>query len=514
MRELADRLPGAPLFGRDTELEQLRVRLCDPWVRLITLTGCPGVGKSALAFHHLFRDALVVSARDMHLGADLADLAGAAAASSGTSSARGATTSHGSLSAWVAGNPTPVGLHGERPPLLILDGADALGAAALVRHLLAVQPGTKLLVTRRAPLRLRAEVVLPLVPLATSAVPVGPGDGLDGSELDNEALLRNPAVALFVARARETCPDFAMTEENAAAVAHICRRLDGLPLAIELAACWLSTLPIETLLARLTGALGQRGEQEQHGRQEQGRQAALDLLSDGYGDGADAPRDVRAALASCYAGLPPDVQRLLRWLAEFDGEFALPDIQALGAPAPLLPLPDTADTAGRPPVSPRALHVLHALRVLVEHGLVARTCDAHPPRFRLLHLVRDFALERLTAAGEWSIVHRRLGAQCDALLLPPAPLRPLLPPPPASEPTVGGRRMELGPPVTGMLSRLSPRERHVLRLVADGLSNRAIARELSLSERTIAHHLTAIYNKLGVESRTAAATLALRSGLA
>src|SRR6266508_1962741 len=117
----------APLIGREAELARLADRLRDPWVRLVTLVGCPGVGKSALAFHaavafyEVFRGAVVV--------ADPARRA--------------------------------------QPPLLVLDGADAAGAAALVERLLAAQPGTKLLVTRRAPLRLRGEVVVPVAPLET-----------------------------------------------------------------------------------------------------------------------------------------------------------------------------------------------------------------------------------------------------------------------------------------------------------------------------------------------------------
>ena len=360
------------------------------------------------------------------------------------------------------------------PTLLILDGADAAGAAALVGHLLAAQPAATLLVTRRAPLRLRSEVVLPVAPLET------PDESAEGSEADVDAILRCPAVALFVARATAVSPAFAVTQENARAVAALCRRLDGLPLALELAALWVGTLPVETILARLSGGPAK---------------AALDLLSHGYRDLPPDRQSMRAALASAYEALPPDEQTLFRRLAVFDGAFSLGDAEAVWA----------ATTAAEGPAGGRA-GALHIVRTLVGQGLLHRTADSHPPRFRMLHVVRAFALERLFAGGEWEKVGRLADARRGVPLLS-TPARPLLPAP--SPPSSGASGGEV--PAT---ASLSPRERVVLRLVARGMSNREIARELNLSERTVAHHLTAIFNKLGVASRTAAAALALRGGLA
>jgi DNA-binding CsgD family transcriptional regulator/predicted ATPase len=295
------------------------------------------------------------------------------------------------------------------------------------------------------------------------------------------AILRSPAVALFAARAAAVQPGFAVTPDNAAAVAALCRLLDGLPLAIEVAALWVGTLPVQTILARLTEFAEASPTEE----------SPLDLLSDGYRDVAGSGQIVRAALASCYEALTPEERALLRRLAVFDGDIPLSAVEASWSPSAA----GWSSAAGRR----RGSGALRALRGLVSQGLLRRATEAHPPRFRMLRLVRAFALERLAAEVERDTARVVEDGRRGTPLLA-APTRPLLPPPPPA-------------PDSAALSRLSPRERVVLRHVAAGLSNRDVARELSLSERTVAHHLTAIFTKLGVESRTAAAAVALRSGL-
>ena len=131
--------------------------------------------------------------------------------------------------------------------LLLLDNAEQLlSAAPLVTQVLDAAPRLTLLVTSREPLRVRDERVVPVLPLALP----------DAESLpDLETLAQVPAVALFVERVREVQPDFALTADNAQAIAEICRRLDGLPLALELAAARSTVLPPAALLARLVHRL-------------------------------------------------------------------------------------------------------------------------------------------------------------------------------------------------------------------------------------------------------------------
>ena len=436
-----------PLVGRDRELDLLRAYLRDDWIRLITVTGCPGVGKTALALHAaasllgLFRGVAFVALtevdgrRGAHALAEAAEHEG-----SGDSQT----------------SPNPLFLDTQPPResrLVILDGADLIaGAAVLIDRFLAARPGTKLLVTRRAPLRLRREYQVPLAPLA---VPERPASG---DEVDLRRIARSPAVALFTRRAAAIQPSFAVTSANAAAVAALCRRLDGLPLALELAAARVRTLPPPALLDRIAGGA---------------ERSPLQLLAGGFDDLPAHHQSLRAAIGAAYDGLSADEQALLERLSEFEDDWSLDDLDALC-----------------PPALPALCKPARILESLVEQGLVRRISDAHPPRFRTLYVVRDYARERVAAAQKGTT----------ALNVTSASPPPRLLPPPASA-------VHSAADTTAALARLSPREAQVLALVAAGRSNRQIAGELSLSERTVAHHLTSIFNKLGVTSRTAAAAM-------
>ena len=457
------------LVGRDRELDLLRAYLLDDWIRLITVTGCPGVGKTALALHAaaglsgLFRGLAFVELAGID-GRYAARALSDAAAHDGDGGSRPV--------------PEPVVVDAQPPRatrVVILDGADLIaGAAALIDRLLTARPGTKLLVTRRAPLRLRREYLVPLAPLE---VPEQPAFAAD---VDVARIARSPAVMLFARRAAAIQPSFAVTPANAVAVAALCRRLDGLPLALELAAARVRTLPPQTLLDRISGSAGR---------------SPLALLPGGFHDLPAHHQSLRAAMGAAYGGLSAEEQGLLERLSELEDGWSLDDAAALWPTAP--------SAQGE---------TVRLLESLVEQGLVQCVSDEHPPRFRMLRVVQDFVREHLAAPEAASAGSPTTAGR--VLRLAPPPALPLLAAPqsPASAPAVS-TATDTQTTESAALARLSSQEARVLVLVAAGRSNREIARELSLSERTVAHHLTSIFNKLGVGSRTAAAAVALRHGL-
>jgi non-specific serine/threonine protein kinase len=261
-----------------------------------------------------------------------------------------------------------------RELLLVLDNLEqVLSAAPQIASLLAACPQLTILATSRSPLRVSGERTFDVPPLAL------PGQAEENSLPVLADLARIEAVRLFVERAQATRSDFALTETNAAAVAEICQRLDGLPLAIELAAARVGALPPSALLARL--------------------EKRLPLLTEGPRDAPPRLRTMRDAVGWSYDLLAEHGQALFQRLAVFVGGFTL---EAAEAVAHDETDPDDSVLAGV-----AALVDANLLR-LVESG----GADA---RYTMLETVREFGLELLAASGDEDAARRRHALWCLAL---------------------------------------------------------------------------------------------------
>ena len=266
---------------------------------------------------------------------------------------------------------------GEQRLLLLLDNLEqVLAAAPDVARLLTACPGLLVLATSRQPLRLRWERVLRVPPLA---VPDGAGAATP------EQLVGYPAVALFFERARALDPALALTAETAGAAAEICRRLDGLPLAIEIAAARADVLPPPAILRRVGDA--------------------LEIGADGPADLPERQRSLRSTVAWSYDLLAPDDQRLFRRLAVFPAGCTAPT-------AAEVLLPSEAPEEPSPQPSPRGRggegDLLPHLAALADRSLLVRTAEPDgEPRFRMLDTIRAYAAERLAESRESAEVAAR-----------------------------------------------------------------------------------------------------------
>jgi non-specific serine/threonine protein kinase len=377
----AGRLP-EPLtgfVGRRRELARLQRLLAgepgghkaQPRVRLLTLMGVGGVGKTRLAQEAARAAAAAYS--DGVWFVDLAPLADAALVPQAVATALGVREEPGR-----ALGATLTGAVRQQRLLLLLDNCEHLldGVAALVPELLTRCPGVTILATSRSPLRLSGEQVFAVAPLGL------PGRSPAGSRSRLRPVAGAEAVRLFVARARAARSDFALTSDNAAAVAEVCRRLDGLPLAIELAAARASLLPPPALLALL--------------------ERRLPLLTGGARDLPARQRTLRATLDWSQDLLAPDQRRLLARLAVFAGGWDLEGATSVGG-------------LGRHAGS--GLDVLQAVDALIDQSLVRRhAAVAGQPRFAMLEIVREYARERLEASGELDAARGQHAAYFTALI--------------------------------------------------------------------------------------------------
>jgi predicted ATPase/DNA-binding XRE family transcriptional regulator len=343
--------PSLALIGRERELTRAAEMLARPSVRLLTLTGAPGSGKTRLALElardltDRYEDGVVVVA----LG-PLGD-PGLVMPSIRRELGLEEAGSEASLDT--------VARHcRDRRLLLVLDNFEhVLSAGSELVMLLGRCPGVQALVTSRALLRIRSEWELAVPPLA---LPTSDEEAAGTPE----ALAEVASVRLFLERSEMVLPSFRLSAENAGAVSAICRRLDGLPLALELAAPWLRVLAPGHLLTRLN----QR----------------LELLVDGPRDLPGRQRTLRAALDWSCELLDEEPLALFRRLSVFAGGAPLEAVERVCQAA-----------------APLRGGLLQNLAVLVEHSLVQRqeTADGGP-RVMMLESVREYASELLVDAGE------------------------------------------------------------------------------------------------------------------
>ena len=333
--------------------------------RLLTLTGAGGSGKTRLGLE--VAGGLTEAFRDGVWLADLARLADpnlvpqAIAAALGVRD-EGLRPLLDQLSDYCR----------PRLMLLLLDNCEHLidACAAVAHRLLSAAPDLKILATSREPMGIGGEITF-VVP--TLAVPD------PGSLPPLDALMRFGAIRLFTERARIARPDFALTEANGAAVAEICRRLDGMPLAIELAASRVRLLPVEEIRARLADR--------------------FDLLTGGSRIALPRHQTLRATIEWSYALLTEPERGLLRRLAVFAGGWTLQAAEVVCG---------MQDDAAQP-------HVLDLMARLVDKSLVVPEWRGRLGRYGMLETLRQFALEQLEQCGEAADVRRRHAAYFVAL---------------------------------------------------------------------------------------------------
>jgi predicted ATPase/DNA-binding XRE family transcriptional regulator len=349
------RVPTTRFIGRERELANVSALLERPDVRFLSLTGPPGAGKTRLA--------LEVAAALMP---GYQDGAAVVALGSLTDSRQVMAAIRQAFGLAEASSRSPletVAAHcRDRHLLLLADNLEhLLDSGPELAELLERCPGLQLLVTSRVAARVRMEQVFAIPPLRLPLV--------HEERAGEPAVLGSiPAVALFLERAAAASPDFRITAENASAVSAICRRLDGLPLALELAAPWVRLLTARDILDQLD--------------------RRLELLVGGPRDLPERQRTMRAALAWSCGLLESEPQVLLRRLSVFQGGAPLDALQVVCQAAPAL-----------------ASGVLPNLAMLVDHGLVGRHKTAGgEPRVILLETVREYARELLTEAGEYDAV--------------------------------------------------------------------------------------------------------------
>jgi predicted ATPase/DNA-binding NarL/FixJ family response regulator len=364
--------PLATLIGRD-ELVADVVALLGR-VRLVTLTGPGGVGKTTLAL--AAARARTDEFPDGVAFADLAPVDDPALVPVVIAQAIGVPEAGDDPS----GARLVAALRDRRLLLFVDNFEHVIAAAPLIATLLASCPGLVALVTSREPLGLGGEHECPVSPLSLP----------DAVSASPHAVEESEAVRLFVARAQAAHPGFQLTTENAATVAEICRRLDGLPLAIELAAARIKVLPPAALLQRLD--------------------RRLPLLTGTRRDVPQRQRTVRDTIAWSYDLLSPAEQVLFRRLSVFTGGFTLEAAESVAEGGQTDRRTDGSDS---PPSRLSAVPpALDGIASLIDKSLLqSMTGGFEEPRFTMLETIREFGLEQLVATGE-EIAARDAHAAC------------------------------------------------------------------------------------------------------
>lgn len=378
--------PRGPLIGRRDELTRALELVADPAVRMVTLVGPGGTGKTRLAqelaavLSGTTTSSCPEAERPPDDGARMVTLVGLAAVRDAGELPAEVCRVLDAVPGWAGESPLDVAVRAlaGRRAVLVLDNveqmADGPSLVSDLDDLLGGAADLTVVCTSRSALRLRGEYLLPLEPLPLP----------EAGATDVDAVLRSDAVRLFLARAAAAWPSFEVTEENAAAVAQVCRMLDGLPLALELAAARIRVLPPGQMLARV----GRR----------------LQLLTGGGRDLPERHRSMRAALDWNAQLLDPVEATVFAQLSVFAGGWTVEAAEAVCRPG-------DADKNGE---------VVDVLARLADRSLVAGDGGG---RLSMLETIRDYAADVLAADGDADRVRDRharyyadlaeeLGPQC------------------------------------------------------------------------------------------------------
>lgn len=348
--------PPTPFLGQRDVVQTIVALLDQDDVRVLTLMGPGGIGKTRVGIAVAERAPERFDALYFVPLSPLTDPALVAGTISRTLGLRdgGSASAEENLQTALMGHRT----------LLVLDNFEqVIAAAPIVARLVASCPGVKTLVTSQTALRLRGERTYTIPPLDTpdsSTWTVSDASKPASKRVDLDALTRFASVALFLERARDVRPDFTLTVANAPAIVEICRRLDGLPLALELAAARLKVLSPQAICTRLS--------------------KRLDLLTEGPGDPSERHHTLRAAIAWSYDLLRPVERVAFTRMAVFSGGWTLEAAEAVCAPE---------------------IDALDGLSALIDHSLISQQeASDGEPRFWQLETIRAFAIDALESSGE------------------------------------------------------------------------------------------------------------------